>query len=109
MWRTAIRPPCSVGLKAFGDTPVETRDVARWRRNPPPGFLRPCELVLVDRPPAGPGWLHEVKHDGFRVVGKLVIARGSGADAAVSYGFECCYYRFQWEGLWPSPRRSPCQ
>jgi ATP-dependent DNA ligase len=23
---------------------------------------------LVDRPPAGPGWLHEVKHDGFRVL-----------------------------------------
>jgi hypothetical protein len=29
MWRTAIRPPCSVGLKDFGDTPLETRDVAR--------------------------------------------------------------------------------
>jgi bifunctional non-homologous end joining protein LigD len=25
--------------------------------------------VLVDRPPAGPGWLHEVKHDGFRMLG----------------------------------------
>jgi hypothetical protein len=35
----------------------------RWRRNPPVGFLRPCEPTLVDRPPAGPGWLHEVKHD----------------------------------------------
>jgi bifunctional non-homologous end joining protein LigD len=23
---------------------------------------------LVDRPPAGPGWLHEIKHDGFRVL-----------------------------------------
>jgi bifunctional non-homologous end joining protein LigD len=23
---------------------------------------------LVDRPPAGPGWLHEVKHDGFRIL-----------------------------------------
>ena len=40
----------------------------RWRRNPPPGFVRPCEPTLVDRPPAGPGWLHEVKHDGFRAV-----------------------------------------
>jgi ATP-dependent DNA ligase len=24
--------------------------------------------ALVDRPPAGPGWLHEIKHDGFRVI-----------------------------------------
>ena len=39
-----------------------------WRRNPPIGFIRPCEPVLVDRPPAGPGWLHEVKHDGFRIL-----------------------------------------
>jgi bifunctional non-homologous end joining protein LigD len=24
--------------------------------------------ALVDRPPAGAGWLHEVKHDGFRIL-----------------------------------------
>jgi bifunctional non-homologous end joining protein LigD len=41
---------------------------ARWRRIPPVGFARPCEPALVDRPPVGPGWLHEVKHDGFRIV-----------------------------------------
>jgi bifunctional non-homologous end joining protein LigD len=40
----------------------------RWRRSAPPGFTRPCEPVLVDRPAAGPGWLHEVKHHGFRIV-----------------------------------------
>jgi bifunctional non-homologous end joining protein LigD len=40
----------------------------RWRRSAPPGFIRPCEPTLVNHPPAGPGWLHEVKHDGFRIV-----------------------------------------
>jgi bifunctional non-homologous end joining protein LigD len=40
----------------------------RWRRSVPPGFVRPCEPKLVDRPPAGPGWLHEIKHDGFRIL-----------------------------------------
>ena len=40
---------------------------ARWLRIPPVGFVRPCEPKLVDRPPGGPGWLHEVKHDGFRI------------------------------------------
>ena len=41
---------------------------ARWTRIPPVGFVRPCEPALVDRPPAGAGWLHEVKHDGFRIL-----------------------------------------
>ena len=40
----------------------------RWRRNPPVGFIRPCEPTLIDRPPAGTDWLHEVKHDGFRLL-----------------------------------------
>jgi bifunctional non-homologous end joining protein LigD len=25
------------------------------------------EPALIDRPLAGPGWLHEVRHDGFRI------------------------------------------
>ena len=41
---------------------------ARWRRFSPVGFVRPCEPTLVDRPPAGVSWLHEVKHDGFRLL-----------------------------------------
>ena len=40
----------------------------RWRRSAPPGFIRPCEPTLVNHPPAGPGWLHEVKHDDFRIL-----------------------------------------
>jgi bifunctional non-homologous end joining protein LigD len=39
------------------------------RRSLPPGFVRPCNPVLVAKPPARPGWLHEVKHDGFRLLG----------------------------------------
>jgi bifunctional non-homologous end joining protein LigD len=40
----------------------------RRRRSPPSGFIRICEPVLVSRPPTGPDWLHEVKHDGFRML-----------------------------------------
>ena len=43
---------------------------ARSRRTPPTGFIRPCQPRLVPRPPAGPDWLHEVKHDGYRVVAR---------------------------------------
>jgi bifunctional non-homologous end joining protein LigD len=39
-----------------------------WPTDRPPGFISPCEPTLMDRPPAGPGWLHEIKHDGFRIL-----------------------------------------
>ena len=41
---------------------------SHWRRSAPHGFIRPREPTLVDRPPPGPGWLHEIKHDGFRIL-----------------------------------------
>ena len=35
-----------------------------------PGFILPCQPALADRPPAGPGWLHEIKFDGYRVIAR---------------------------------------
>jgi bifunctional non-homologous end joining protein LigD len=39
----------------------------------PSGFIEPCLPSLADRPPAGSGWIHEIKHDGFR----LLACRGT--------------------------------
>ena len=36
-------------------------------RNAPAGFILPCRPTVADRPPAGPGWVHELKHDGYRL------------------------------------------
>ena len=33
----------------------------------PAAFVEPCIPTLVDKPPTGPGWVHEVKHDGYRL------------------------------------------
>ncbi len=33
-----------------------------------PGFIEPCVPTLAKAPPAGEGWLHEIKHDGYRLV-----------------------------------------
>ena len=34
----------------------------------PPGFIESCLPSRADRPPSGPGWIHEIKHDGFRMM-----------------------------------------
>ena len=36
------------------------------------GAIEPCLPSPVKRPPAGPGWIHEIKHDGFRIMARLV-------------------------------------
>jgi bifunctional non-homologous end joining protein LigD len=38
------------------------------------GFIAPQVPTLVSEPPAGDGWLHEIKHDGYRTV--LVLQDG---------------------------------
>jgi bifunctional non-homologous end joining protein LigD len=34
----------------------------------PTGFVVPAQPVLASRPPSGPGWVHEIKHDGYRMI-----------------------------------------
>ena len=41
--------------------------LARERRRPP-GFIQPCQPTLSDKAPSGPQWIHEIKHDGYRIV-----------------------------------------
>jgi bifunctional non-homologous end joining protein LigD len=36
----------------------------------PPGFIPPCLPTKAATPPAGEAWLHEIKHDGFRVIAR---------------------------------------
>ena len=34
----------------------------------PSGFVEPCLPSKVARPPSGPLWVHEIKHDGYRLM-----------------------------------------
>ena len=43
-------------------------------RTLPTGFIAPCLPTKTDKLPSGGQWLHEIKHDGFRI-----IARKNGA------------------------------
>ena len=39
-------------------------------RTLPAGFIVPCLPTSAKRPPSGDGWLHEIKHDGFRCLAR---------------------------------------
>jgi bifunctional non-homologous end joining protein LigD len=34
----------------------------------PSGFIEPCQPSKAERPPSGSLWLHEIKHDGYRLM-----------------------------------------
>jgi bifunctional non-homologous end joining protein LigD len=40
------------------------------------GFIEPCIPTRAPKPPSGPDWVHEIKHDGYRLIvrrdGKVV-------------------------------------
>jgi hypothetical protein len=36
----------------------------------PPGFIPPCLPTASDRCKSGPDWVHEIKHDGYRLIAR---------------------------------------
>jgi bifunctional non-homologous end joining protein LigD len=40
------------------------------QRSFPAGFIAPCLPTKTDKLPSGSQWLHEIKHDGFRIVAR---------------------------------------
>ena len=58
--------------------------------NAPAGFILPCRPTVADRPPTGPGWVHELKHDGYRLQihvrdGRVRLYTMNGADWSKRY------------------------
>jgi ATP-dependent DNA ligase len=47
----------------------------RERIYPRLGIIEPCLPSPAKAPPSGPGWIHEIKHDGFRI---LALRDGAG-------------------------------
>jgi bifunctional non-homologous end joining protein LigD len=40
------------------------------QRTYPSGFIEPCLPSPADKPPSGPNWVHEIKHDGYRLMAR---------------------------------------
>jgi ATP-dependent DNA ligase len=36
----------------------------------PAGFVVPAQPVKASKPPVGTDWVHEIKHDGYRIIGR---------------------------------------
>lgn len=56
-----------------------------------PGFVEPCLATLVAEPPAGAGWVHEIKFDGYRTEaliegGKVRFLTRTGLDWTKKFG-----------------------
>jgi bifunctional non-homologous end joining protein LigD len=59
-------------------------------RLPPSGFIEPCLPSPAERPPSGPGWIHEIKHDGYRLMARrdpigIRLLTRNGHDSADRY------------------------
>jgi len=50
------------------------------RKGKLPGEPRPMLATLVDEAPAGDGWLHEIKHDGYRLLCRVERRAGRAPD-----------------------------
>jgi bifunctional non-homologous end joining protein LigD len=48
-------------------------------------FIEPCLPSPDDRPPSDPGWVHEIKHDGFRM---MVRRDGAGVRLLTRNGYD---------------------
>jgi len=59
------------------------RTTAPFRR--PLGFAEPCIPTRVHKPPAGPQWIHEIKHDGYRLI---VCRRGDRVRLFTRRGYD---------------------
>jgi bifunctional non-homologous end joining protein LigD len=57
----------------------------------PAGFIEPCIPTLAEKPPAGFAWMHEIKHDGYRL---MVCRDGERVRLVTRRGFD-------WTELYP--------
>ena len=63
----------------------KARPAAKPKSAPMPDFIEPQLCRSLDRPPAEPGWVHEIKFDGYRIQariedGKAVLRTRKGLD-----------------------------
>jgi bifunctional non-homologous end joining protein LigD len=76
--RPSQRGPLSQGERdrVRGDALLNPASIKGAKKAAFPGFIEPCLAQLAEKPPAGDGWLHEIKFDGYRLM-VLIDAKGA--------------------------------
>jgi bifunctional non-homologous end joining protein LigD len=69
------RTPESESLPHIRNMSTWSARVAARDQRRPEGFIAPCLLTASDIVPTGPGWIYEVKHDGFRLCARADAGR----------------------------------
>jgi ATP-dependent DNA ligase len=67
-------------IRLFGRLFLFNARMLRLRSRPGLGFIEPCLPSPAKAPPSGPGWIHEIKHDGMRI-----MARRDGSWCAANH------------------------
>jgi bifunctional non-homologous end joining protein LigD len=65
------------------------RSLAVGHLNAPAAFIHPCQPIVTQRPPTGPGWAHKLKHDAIGCIhvrdGRVRLFTMNGADWSKRY------------------------
>jgi hypothetical protein len=67
-WVMHMQGKTWVDLEDFAETlriAADTAGMAMSIKGLPAGFIFPAQPVLRLKPPSGPDWVHEIKHDGY--------------------------------------------
>ena len=64
----APKPPRGLSLSA--SAPYLLPVMLSRPRTHSAGFIEPCLPSPADKPPTGSNWIHEIKHDGYRLMAR---------------------------------------
>jgi len=84
VWNSRPRAETNAAAKVVAARTNTTPKRAK-RSDPMPGFIAPQLATLVERPPRGDNWVHEIKFDGYRMqlrieAGEAVLRTRKGLD-----------------------------
>lgn len=78
IWKSNRDPEESAEKEAIKhDAPKPAKTIKPKKAAHIPGFVEPQFCKLVDRPPVGGGWAHEIKFDGYRMQMRVEAGRAT--------------------------------
>ena len=75
MWASGQGEITQTKKKRRRKSAVDAATIAKARATPMPGYIEPSLATATDTRPSGVDWLHEIKHDGYRLQAHLENGR----------------------------------